>query len=243
EIFKHAAATRESAAAAILLAVLYFAAAQLLLTRAPASTAQLHAAVGAAFLVLAIPIGLNAQWITLGWLIEAGALIHVGRRTTNEFLNLIGGVALALGISRVLILDRYDAHPVLFNERMLASLVAVVVLAFVARTWATAKIPGSERQLVPLLIIAINAVALVALNREITDALEGTARDFAYSALWMAYGAVLMFVGFWKTSRFVRWQALILIFVTVLKVFLFDTAHLNRGYRIMTFIALGLILL
>jgi uncharacterized membrane protein len=243
EVLDHASATRESAGAAVLLGVLYLVAAELLQDRAPATTAQLHAAVGSAFLVLAVPIGLDAQWITLGWLFEAAALIEVSRRTRNKTLNLISSVALALGICRILFLDRYGPHAILFNERMLTSLIAVAVLVFVARSLAVAKNGDSEKQLVPLLIIAINAIALVALNREITDAFEGIVRDFAYSALWMAYGAGLMFVGFWKSSRFLRWQALILIFVTVFKVFLFDTASLNRGYRIMSFIALGLVLL
>ncbi len=59
----------------------------------------------------------------------------------------------------------------------------------------------------------------------------------------MSYGAGLMLVGFWKESRFIRWQALILIGATVFKVFLYDTSSLDRGYRILSFITLGLILL
>jgi uncharacterized membrane protein len=49
--------------------------------------------------------------------------------------------------------------------------------------------------------------------------------------------------GFWKSSRFLRWQALILIFITICKVFLYDTSSLDRGYRILSLIALGLVLL
>src|SRR5205085_6296799 len=71
----------------------------------------------------------------------------------------------------------------------------------------------------------------------------GIIRDFAYSALWMSYGAALMFAGFWKKSAFLRYQALILITLTVGKVFLYDTSSLDRGYRILSFIALGLLLL
>lgn len=91
--------------------------------------------------------------------------------------------------------------------------------------------------------MAINILALVALNREIADAFTGIVRDFAYSALWMSYGAALMFAGFYKGSRFLRWQALILIAITICKVFLYDTSSLSRGYRILSLIALGVILL
>ena len=70
-----------------------------------------------------------------------------------------------------------------------------------------------------------------------------TVRDFAYSAVWMVYGSGLMLVGFWKRSAFVRWQAIVLLAMTVLKVFLIDIGTLERGYRIAAFIVLGAILL
>jgi uncharacterized membrane protein len=70
-----------------------------------------------------------------------------------------------------------------------------------------------------------------------------TARDFTYSAVWMIYGAALMWVGFARRSSFLRWQAMALIAVTVAKVFVFDTSHLERIYRITSFIALGVLLL
>jgi uncharacterized membrane protein len=113
----------------------------------------------------------------------------------------------------------------------------------------------------------MNALALVALTREVTDyysqqmaavsrsrgvwnpqqwsqvqAIE-IARGFTYSALWMAYGAMLMIVGFWRNSAFVRWQALILIAATIVKVFLYDTSQLNHIYRILSFVVLGVLLL
>jgi uncharacterized membrane protein len=69
------------------------------------------------------------------------------------------------------------------------------------------------------------------------------ARDFTYSALWMAYGGMLMIVGFWRRSAFVRWQALALIAFTIGKVFLYDVSELDRGYRIVSFIVLGVLLL
>ena len=69
------------------------------------------------------------------------------------------------------------------------------------------------------------------------------ARDFTYSTLWMAYGAMLMVVGFWRRSAFVRWQALVLIAFTIGKVFLYDVSELDRGYRIVSFIVLGALLL
>jgi uncharacterized membrane protein len=52
-----------------------------------------------------------------------------------------------------------------------------------------------------------------------------------------------MVVGFWRASAFVRWQALIVIGFTIGKVFIYDTSQLDRIYRIISFVALGVLLL
>jgi uncharacterized membrane protein len=59
----------------------------------------------------------------------------------------------------------------------------------------------------------------------------------------MAYGALLMIIGFWRASAFVRWQALVLIALTTVKVFVYDTSELDRIYRILSFVVLGILLL
>ena len=52
-----------------------------------------------------------------------------------------------------------------------------------------------------------------------------------------------MAFGFWRRSAFARWQALVLIAFTIGKVFLFDSASLGTGYRIISFMALGVVLM
>jgi uncharacterized membrane protein len=59
----------------------------------------------------------------------------------------------------------------------------------------------------------------------------------------MIYGSALMVAGFWKRSAFLRWQAIVLLVLTAAKVFFYDIAALERGYRIAAFIVLGAILL
>jgi len=149
---------------------------------------------------------------------------------------------------------------------MLTFAVAIAVLGGVA--WA-----GSKRNddtgatAAAVASVALNVLALIALSREVADYYARQmgqvtphpmrwnpadytrvrsvqiARDFTYSALWMAYGAMLMIVGFWRRSAFVRWQALVLIAFTIGKVFIYDVSELDRGYRIVSFIVLGVLLL
>jgi uncharacterized membrane protein len=52
-----------------------------------------------------------------------------------------------------------------------------------------------------------------------------------------------MALGFWKQSPLARWQALILIALTTGKVFLYDVSQFGGSYRIVSFLALGAVLL
>jgi uncharacterized membrane protein len=233
---------------------------------AAASLHFLHLALAIGFITIAIPIRLNAHWITIGWFVEAAVLLWVADRIKSDFLNAFAIAALALGVVRLLFIDDFYSQQLLLNPRMAVHLVAITVLALVA--WFGARRNDeSGRQGAAIAIIALNLLALIALSREVADyysrallASSGSsaawvggelsstrsiaiARDFTFSALWMGYGAMLMIVGFWRRSAFVRWQALVLIAATTVKVFVYDVSQLDRGYRILSFIVLGTLLL
>jgi len=67
--------------------------------------------------------------------------------------------------------------------------------------------------------------------------------QFSDSAWLMLFGAILLAVGFWRRSAFLRWQGLVLLAFSVAKVFLFDMSELSQGYRILSFLGLGALLL
>jgi uncharacterized membrane protein len=69
------------------------------------------------------------------------------------------------------------------------------------------------------------------------------AERFSYSAWFLIAGAALLAVGFRRRSALLRWQGLVLLAVTIFKVFLLDTSTLSQGYRIVSFLALGALLL
>jgi uncharacterized membrane protein len=67
--------------------------------------------------------------------------------------------------------------------------------------------------------------------------------QFSYSAWFMSYGAILLAAGFSRRSAYLRWQALVLLAVSIAKVFLVDVSELAEGYRILSFLGLGALLL
>lgn len=67
--------------------------------------------------------------------------------------------------------------------------------------------------------------------------------QMALSVLWSIYAAALMAVGFIRRAAAIRWAALSLFALTVIKVMLVDIAVLQQLYRIIAFLVLGLLLL
>jgi uncharacterized membrane protein len=223
----------------------------------------LHIAIAIAFITIAIPLKLNSHWITIGWLIESAVLLLVAVRTKVDFLRYFAGTTLALGIVRLLLFDNFHVQTLIFNARFATYLVAIAILGGIV---AVGERYASSREMpfVRFAGVCLNVLALIALTLEASDFFDRQlaewyqvhgqaaygeihqiqlARNFSYSAIWLAYGAGLMMVGFWKQSAFVRWQALVLIAITIAKVFLSDVSELQQGYRIVSFIALGAVLM
>ena len=68
------------------------------------------------------------------------------------------------------------------------------------------------------------------------------AEGYTYSAVWLAFGVVLLVVGMWLRSQPVRLCAVAVVLLTVAKVFLLDMAGLGGVWRSLSFIGLGLVL-
>ncbi|MGD0796330.1 MAG: DUF2339 domain-containing protein [Acidobacteriaceae bacterium] len=101
--------------------------------------------------------------------------------------------------------------------------------------------------------IAFNLIAVLTGVREIAAVWEqgagaaaadaGLQEALAISAYLMLYGAALLAVGFWRRSGFLRWQALALLAFTIGKAFLYDMRSLSQGYRVVSLLGLGALLL
>ena len=99
--------------------------------------------------------------------------------------------------------------------------------------------------------VAAVALALMYLSLEIRIFFspEGTtvrpisdAEGYTYSAVWLAFGVVLLVVGIFLRSQPVRLCSAAVVLLTVGKVFLIDMAGLTGVWRALSFIGLGLVL-
>jgi uncharacterized membrane protein len=134
------------------------------------------------------------------------------------------------------------------------ALVGAALLA--ATAWITARRSGTTpaqgawTSLAAAAVIAFNLLIVLSFTREIgslwlrsTRKAGGLEQALAISAFLMLYSALLLAVGFWKRSAFLRWQGLALLLFTIGKTFLYDTSSLDQEYRVASFLALGVLLM
>lgn len=62
------------------------------------------------------------------------------------------------------------------------------------------------------------------------------------SVMWAVYGAILMIIGFWRKIRMLRYLAIALFALLLVKVFVLDTRTVENVYRIAAFLATGITL-
>jgi uncharacterized membrane protein len=76
----------------------------------------------------------------------------------------------------------------------------------------------------------------------LTEGAIGDAEQYTFSAVWLAFGVVLLVAGLLLSSKPARLASAAVILLTVAKVFLVDMAHLAGIWRALSFIGLGLVL-
>jgi uncharacterized membrane protein len=213
----------------------------------------LYAGVALTFATLAIPLRLDGKWITLAFAVEGAVLVWTGFRSALAGLRGAGYLLLAISAVRLLAFP-LPAPQFLLNERFATYLVLIVCLAAVLYCARERRPSVSPREhgLLAFLSVATSFFALLALSLELWDYFgrpsglgidSGLAQHLALSLLWTAYACALIGFGIQRKAPLLRWQALSLFGLVVVKVFIYDSSYLERFYRIVSFFILGLVLL
>lgn len=229
----------------------------------PPALRSLDLVIAVIFLTLAIPLKTQGRWLTIGWLVEGAALLWLTRLVPQRLLRTLALIALALGLAALLMINPPASTTIFFNQRFGTYLAAIAVFAFTAmfaaRSHETgeANFPLSWRATAAVSALIVNILILIAISLEIhnywwTVRFDGRYSlihdyrmyaQFTYSAFFMLFGAVLLLLGFLRRSAFLRWQALVLLAIAIGKVFTVDVSQLSQGYRILSFLGLGALLL
>ena len=212
-----------------------------------------------AFAMLGFAIGLQFDqwWAVVGWAIEAAAIVWVGLKSRRDWMRLGGAILLSWTIVRLAILGFFEPPagfiPV-FNARVGATLLIVAVcyvLALLHQRYVD-QMPDRAVPEIATLYVLGNVLTVVLLTteigfywqaREATDAAARLARSASVSVTWAVYGTALIVVGIVRRYAPIRYLAIALLGVTIVKAFLSDLSMLGGIYRIIGFVGLGVFLL
>jgi len=160
----------------------------------------------------------------------------------------------------------------IFNQRVLTFLVFIFSLLGIIFLYRKNEkyISQSEKKIIPLSGILVNFLTLLLITLEISDYFsfkidqipeclpedmtlickvprEKTVlelqRKMWISIAWGIYGVGLTLLGFFKNAKLLRQLGLVILGLTILKVFFVDLSFLAGWERIVSFIVLGLLLL
>ena len=253
---------------AVLMAAVYVALGSVAYRRAQADSYLflVFLGLGLTCLTVAIPIQLKQNWITVGWSVEAAVLTWVGFHLDSGKTRRAALLIVVMVVFRLLFLDSSftsafsDDFTFLFNKRGMAFLAGIASLFAMAYLYHRnrEKLEDLERWLTGGLFIGANLLVLFFLTTEISGSFEAAyyrASDYqlkrdirsrmqlSISALWGFYSIVLVTVGILRRVQPLRLLAILLFAATILKVFFVDLGEMEKIYRIIASIGLGVILL
>jgi len=141
-------------------------------------------------------------------------------------------------------------HALFLNARFAVGLVAVVVVFafyYAIRRWRESCAEGEQRLAVflgwagvVLLWFLLSAEVFIYFRNTVFPRQEARwIAQMALSIAWGAYAICLLVVGFWRGMRPLRLVALALFGLTGLKLVLVDMSAVKQIYRVISFLALG----
>lgn len=225
-----------------------------------------YVALVSAFIAAAIALRFDGPMIAMGWAIEGAALVWLGLRQRITWMRVGGWFLFVIAVADAI--EVYGAGRAtdlapFFNMHAAAHFLIVGLLFWLASRYraATDDLPGRASHVMTTAIMAGCVLLFLAITEEVNgffgvrawtaQATDGAmaagevdvARLATVSIVWAGYALVLVLIGILKRYRPVRYLAIGIFALTVLKVFFVDLAALHTLYRILSVMALGVLLL
>ena len=199
--------------------------------------AALHGlAVAFALLAATVGVKLDGGWLTAAWAAEGAAVMWIGLRVGRGWFRAAGGALLAVACGRWLVLSMLQ--PVPANFRLFVNEPTALGVLLIALCYGLAWLHRANRspehtyaRTIAGLVVSASvatAILLTAQNHadwEIQGASNADATfagQLALSLTWAGYAAVLIVIGIRRGYRPIRYTAIVLFGLTVVKVFVAD---------------------
>jgi uncharacterized membrane protein len=211
-------------------------------------------------------VGLFVEFVSLGimWMAYSLFLVWNGVRKTSQTLLVAGlgsaGVAIGAGAYCGFVAQPDARLPLVLGTRAVMMPLLMLGLFLHMRwmkdasrvyRWVDGVLAGFQAA-----IVLLGFELVTGETRDFFDHLVSTSsrpladsshlrnlEQLTLSALWLLYAIVLMGVGLWRRTRWMRFGSIGLFGFIILKIFVYDLSFLHDPYRSVSFAGLGMILL
>jgi uncharacterized membrane protein len=235
--------------------------AHLLAARPPSAAAMAAHYTGLLLITVAVPLHLDGVWVTLGWIVLGGTLTVSGLGSGRRGHRGAAFAVYALAMARAMFLDpahaldHVESFRLLLNESFLSGLLLTGALAatgFAFRRSGPVSMSWEARVFTPLLLIAASLFLWTLCFQTVTffEARERTLGGDDYKPMILTlslviavYGGLLILGGFLARFRPIRLLGVAVLALLIVKMFVLDMQVLERGYRIASFVGVGVLFL
>ena len=206
-------------------------------------------AVGLGLSAIGLGLALNGPALVVGWTVEAVVLAWVARRTKDRRAEFAVALFLALAIGHVLLFEAPPDALLVGVDSLADALIGIALVAGAALAVSRLLEPEPRDRRLALEVIALAAIVYMPSVAIVDTWTTGDASDpgqtaqLLLSAFWSVTGLAAIVYGLVRAQRAARMAGLALLGLAVAKVFVFDLAQLESIYRVLSFLALGLLLL
>jgi uncharacterized membrane protein len=219
------------------------------------------------FITATIPLVLSAEWVTTAWIMQAVIFLWMSYKMKSSFIRMISYLLYFLSFAHLFIFDFHknfiDVKTLDYADEMLTRFMTLGILVIsMALGYKLMKGKKTESEIIASetntkeftsqnIVAAMFAIfglglLFIYLSLELNIFLNFKAPLFragGMSILWGLFGFSFILGGIVKNMKALRYVGLILFTVVVLKVFLSDLSNLSQLYRIIAFLALGIVVL
>jgi len=206
------------------------------------------------YLTLAIPLQFNREWVTISWAALTLILVILSFRLKENSIRIASSIVGAVTFARVLFYDSWKLHSFdtsnfLNSTRLFAFGATIIIFYIISYLYYKHKDDFDDYETYIIYINAIYVIAATLLTTvliwlEIWDTqLLPNAKNLSTSLAIILQAIIILALGFSAKIKLFRVLGLILLGLAIVKVFLFDLSSLETGYRIISFIVLGVIAL
>jgi uncharacterized membrane protein len=181
----------------------------------------------------------NALWWVLYPLV-LGFLAIIGRR---KILFAVAAILSIFSLLRVLVLPYPAGHAMFANTKFVLMFLQALMLAGMARLAGRSSDGKTAEGLRLVAVILVWFSVSWEIVEYFANPENKNTRNLLLSLWWVVYSALLMYWGIFRRNRHFRKISVVLFFITVVKVFLYDLLVLDLGFLIVSLIALGVILI